>query len=184
MKTTYLIYKEVEGTRQLVIATQEEWNFILKENRRLPQEKRRYFVNDCIEDGDELDCMYIEVSASEHREWNSKNTVRQWKRKAGMPYHHLSLDAGIADSDIVSLHESIASDFDLEGIATNHLLFEELKQALRVWKPWAEELLELYLAGAKRSCTESLCNKYGLTDRAVRKRKKAFEKFVLKFLKK
>ena len=32
MKTTYLIYKQVNGTRQLVTATQEEWDAILKEN--------------------------------------------------------------------------------------------------------------------------------------------------------
>ena len=25
MKTTYLIYKQVDGVRQLVVATQEEW---------------------------------------------------------------------------------------------------------------------------------------------------------------
>ena len=34
MKTTYLIYKQVDGIRQLVVATQEEWDAILKENRR------------------------------------------------------------------------------------------------------------------------------------------------------
>jgi len=45
--------------------------------------------------------------------------------------------------------------------------------------PRAEELLELYLSGAKRSCTSSLCEKYRLSDRAVQKRKAAFEKFVL-----
>ena len=55
---------------------------------------------------------------------------------------------------------------------------------MRKWKRWAEELLELYLSGAKRSCTNSLCEKYRLSDRAIQKRKTAFEKFVLDFLKK
>lgn len=184
MKTTYLVYKQVDGTRQLVAATQEEWDAILKENRHLPLSERRRFMKDCIEDGDDLDCMYIEVSMQEHRDWNNRNSVRQRKRKIGTRYTHLSLDAGVADTDIESLHESVPSAFSLEKMAVDHILMEELKEALHKWRPWAEELLELYLSGAKRSCTDSLCKKYRLSDRAVRKRKEAFEKFVLDFLKK
>jgi len=184
MKTTYLVYKWVGGIQQLVVATQAEWDAILKENRRLPLLERRRFIKDCFEDGDELDCMYIEVSTSEHQDWNNKNSVRQRKRKIGMLYTHLSLDSGVLNTDSESLHESVPADFDLEGLATDHILIEELKAALRKWKPWAEELLELYLSGAKRSCTTGLCQKYQLSDRAVRKRKEAFEKFVLEFLKK
>ena len=52
MKFTYLVYKQVNGTRQLAAATQEEWDAILKKNRRLPLEQRRRFMKDCIEDGD------------------------------------------------------------------------------------------------------------------------------------
>ena len=184
MKTTYLVYKQIDGVRQLTIATQEEWDAILKENRLLPLSERRRFMKDCFEDGDELDCMYIEVSTSEHQDWNNKNSVRQRKRKIGMLYAHLSLDAGIPDTDIESLHERIPCDFNLERLVMDQVLIEELKQALRAWKPWAEELLELYLSGAKRSCTNSLRRKCQLTDRAVQKRKAAFEKFVLDFLKK
>lgn len=69
-------------------------------------------------------------------------------------------------------------------LGSDNLLIEELKAALRKWKPWAEELLELYLSGAKRSCTSGLCEKYKISDQAVQKRKAAFEKFVLDFLKK
>ena len=153
-------------------------------NRGLPAERRRYFIKDCFADGDELDCMYIEMTAVEYREWNSKNTVAQRKRKAGSIYSVLSLDAGVPEAGLESLHESVPSAFDLEGLATDHLLIEELKTALRKWKPWAEDLLELYLSGAKRSCTNGLCERYKLSDRAVQKRKAAFEKFVLDFLKK
>ena len=184
MKTTYLVYKQVNGVRQLVTATQEEWDAIMKGNRGLPMEQRRYFMKDCFEDGDELDCMYIETTAAEYREWNSKNTVTQQKRKAGSSYSFLSLDAGVPETGLESLHESVPSTFNLESLAIDHLLIDELKAALRKWKPWAEELLELYLSGAKRSCTNSLCEKYRLSDRAIQKRKTAFEKFVLDFLKK
>lgn len=75
MKITYLVYQQISGVKQLVAATQEEWNAILEENRRLPSEQRRRFIKDCFEDGNKLDCMYIEVSTTEHREWNSRNTV-------------------------------------------------------------------------------------------------------------
>ena len=86
---------------------------------------------DCFEDGNELDCMYIEVTAAEYREWNSKNTVTQQKRKAGSLYLHLSLDAGVPESGIESLHESVPADFSLEQLTTDHILMEELKAALR-----------------------------------------------------
>ena len=57
MKTTYLVYKQVDGVRQLTTATQEEWDAIMKGNRGLPVEQRRLFMKDCFEDGDELDCI-------------------------------------------------------------------------------------------------------------------------------
>ena len=184
MKFTYLVYKQVNGTRQLAAATQEEWDAILKENRRLPLERRRLFVKDCFEDGGELDCMYIEANAAEYREWNSKNTINQKKRKIGMSYTHQSLDAGVPDTDVETLHECVPSGFNLEGAVADQVLIEELKCALRAWQPWAEELMDLYMAGAKRSCTNDLCKKYRLSDRTVQRRKEAFEKFVLEFLKK
>lgn len=184
MKTTYLVYKQVNGTRQLVVATRDEWIAIIKENRGLPIEKRRCFMKDCFRDEDGLDCMYIEVSTAKYREWNSENTVREKKRKAGIGYTSLSLDAGVEDTEYDSLHECVPSGVDLERLALDKVLMGELKQALKAWKPWAEELLELYMSGAKRASSTRLCEKYQLCDRAVRKRKEAFEKFVLEFLKK
>ena len=94
----------------------------------------------------------------------------------------ISLDASNPGTELESLHESIPSGFEVEKITTDHLLMEELKAALRKWKPWAEELLDLYLSGAKRSSTTALCEKYHLSSRAVQKRKADFEKFVLNFL--
>lgn len=184
MKTTYLIYKQVDGVRQLTPATQEEWDAILKENRQLPLENRRRFMKDCFEDGDELDCMYIEVSTLEHRDWNNKNAVRQRKRKIGMLYTHLSMDARVSGTDVESLHESVPCDLNVESLVMDRVLMGELKQALQAWKPWAEELLELYLSGAKRSCTSSLCKKYKVSYRTIQRWKDAFEKFILDFLKK
>ena len=184
MKKTYLVYKHVNGINQLVVASQEEWDAILKENRKVPAEKRRRFIKDCVEDGDVLDCIYIEVPISEHQAWNSRNTILQRKRKVGALYKQVSFDAGVSETDIESLHESVPSNVDLEESAVDNILMEELREALRRWKPWAEDLLDLYLSGRKRLCTEDLCQKYGLSSRAIRKRKAAFEKFVLTFIEK
>lgn len=183
MKNTYLIYKQVNGTRQLVVATQDEWNAVLKENRGLPMEKRRLFEKSCIDDGTNLDCMYIEVSYAEYKKWHSTDEVSGRKRKASGAYPRLSLDAPVADSELDSMHETVPSSFDLEQIITDRILLGELHKALRAWKPWAPELLALYLEGKRRSCTAELCKKYAIGGRAVRYRKKQFEEFVKKFLK-
>ena len=135
MKTTYLVYKQVNGVLQLAAATQEEWDAILKENRQMPAEKRRRFIKDCFEDGDELDCMYIEVPISEHQAWNSRNTILQRKRKAGELYKQVSFDTGVPGTGIESLHECVPSHVDLEGSAVDHVLMEELRESLRRWKP-------------------------------------------------
>lgn len=178
MKTTYLIYKQVEGTRQLVAATQDEWNAILKENRGIPMENRRLFEKSCFEDGAELDCMYIEVSYVEYKKWHSADEVAGRKRKANRAYPRISLDGPVTDSELDSMHETIPSSFNLEQIAIDRVLLEELQNALRAWKPWGMELLAFYLEGKGRSCTAELCEKYGLKERAVRYRKEQFEKFV------
>ena len=183
MKTTYLIYKEINGSRQLVVATREEWDAILKANKKLPETEQRRFELSCIEEDGELDRMYIEITAEEHRAWNSKNTVSQRNRKEGAEYVHLSLDAPIQDVEVDSLYDTVASDFDLEGLASARVLMEELYQALQVWRPWAPELLTIYMHGGRRSCTALLCEKYGLKERAVQYRKERFEEFVKKFLK-
>lgn len=184
MKTTYLIYKQINGFRQLAVASQQEWDAILKENRQLPPAQRRCFMKDCIADGAELDCMYIEVSAEEHRKWNSNNTVRQRNRKAGMQYGKISLDTNASDADTDSLYECISTAFDLEQLVSDHVLMDELQEALRKLGPWTEELLKLYLTGEKHSCTKKLCDKYEFNIRTAQRRKSAFEKFILDFLKK
>lgn len=45
----------------LRVATKEEWNRIMAENRTLPREQRRFFIRDCIEDCEVIDSLYIEV---------------------------------------------------------------------------------------------------------------------------
>ena len=149
----------------------------------MPEEKQRRFELNCIDEEGELDRIYIEITTEEHRDWNSKNTVKQRKRKMETEFIQLSLDAPVLDSEVDSMHDTVASSFNLEALASDHVLIDELYKALQAWKPWAPEFLKIYLDGKGRSCTSILCKKYGLKERAVRYRKEQFKMFVKKFLK-
>ena len=72
MKTTYLVFENGIGSA-LCVASKEEWNRILQENRNLPRELRRFFVQDCFEDCGKMDCMYIEASREEYDKWHTEN---------------------------------------------------------------------------------------------------------------
>ena len=104
--------------------------------------------------------------------------------KAGAGYTLTSFDTGLLREELDSLHDYVPSVIDVEDIAIDRILIEEIRVALRGWKPWAEELLDFYLSGGKRCCTESLCKRYNLKERTIRKRKEEFNKFILDFLKK
>lgn len=78
MKNTYLLYKDANAKKkELVVATRKEWDAVLAANRKLPREQHRFFIKDCIADGGEMDCMYIEVSKSEYDKWQSKTSISE-----------------------------------------------------------------------------------------------------------
>ena len=59
--TTYLVNKrQSDGTVRLSVADHAEWLAVVKANRELPAEQRRYFIVDYIKDGTDLDCMVTE----------------------------------------------------------------------------------------------------------------------------
>ena len=78
--------------------------------------------------------------------------------------------------------EQLPDQTQLESMVCDSVLMEELKEALAAWRPWATDLLELYLNGQKRACTEVLSRKYGVSPQVIRKYKRQFEEFVKKFL--
>jgi len=184
-KTQYLIRKEQEdGSVGLVAATREEWNSIKEENKNLPKESRRYFILDCIQENDDLDLMYIEVPLQEYRVWRKNAKANERNRKAASKYDFLSMDAEIQEADVTSLHECIADpSASVEATAITNTLVSELRSKLRQWKPWAEEMLDLYLAGNRRSCTKSLAQKHDVSEQIIRERKREFEQFSRNFIK-
>lgn len=182
MKTTVLIYKEVNGCRKLVVATNKEWKAIREANQGLKMEARRLFEENRIYDNGRIDRMLIEVSYGEYMKWHREEAAKAKRCKGNFEYEVISLDAPVPDEEVTDSHEIVPSEYHLEEIVTDRVLMYELKQALEAWRPWAPELLDYYLRGEERTCTKVLCKKYCITDRAVQKRKKAFEAFVKNYL--
>ena len=182
MKTTYLIYKQVDGERRLVVATKKEWDDILAQNRLLPSDKRRHFILDCIEDGAELDRIYIEVSEQEQRVWFTSAKRKYRNRKASTAYEHLSLDAEIKSSEVSSLYDCVPASEKADQPLFDKTLLPDLEKALESWNPWAKDLLHLYLDGKRRSSTVWLAMHCGVSVQMARRYKQKFETFVKKFL--
>ena len=183
MKNTFLMNKiHEDGGAALCVVTAEEWLDAVKENRSLPPEQRRYFISDCIEEGDTFDRMIIEVPYSEYRRWNSRHTVSERSRRAKKEFLHLSLDAAVPGSPTLALSDCLADSGSMETAVLDAVLIDELKIRLTAWKPWAAELLAHYLAGRKKSCTAVMAEKYGVSEQVIRKYKRQFEAFVKKFL--
>ena len=175
MKNTFLVRKQNDnGEIVLTEVSAAEWFSILAETRKLPKEQHRYFIADCIEDGDEMDRMFIEVSREEHHRWNSKHTVSERNRKYGKEFIHLSLDDFLART-LVDTH-------CVEDDVASQILIMELKCALRLWKPWAMDLYDAYLAGRRKKCTAEIAQKYGVSPQTARSYKRQFEAFVINFL--
>lgn len=183
MKNTFLIRKQNEnGEIVLAEVSASEWFNILAENRKLPKEHRRYFIADCIEDGDEVDRMFIEVDREEHHRWNSRHTASERNRKHGKDFVHLSLDDFLAGTNQIYIADILTDSHCIEEDVTSQIRMTELENALRLWKPWAIDLYEAYLAGRKTKCTAEIAQKYGVSLQTARSYKRQFETFVKEFL--
>lgn len=130
MKTTYLIYKQINGTPQLVKATQEEWTAILKANEKLTPEQRRRFEMDCIEENGKMDRMYIEVNERDYRVWQTTNQKKYRNRKDGSLFETLSLDAKIESAEVSTLHDCVASPAKTDQPLFDKALLPDLEKAL------------------------------------------------------
>lgn len=125
--------------------------------------------------------MIIEVSYDEYRRWNSWHTISEHNRKEGKKYQHLSLDAVLNESDGIELLECVGGIEDIDAEAMDEILMKELKRQLAAWKPWATDMLEIYLAGNKGTCSAAMAAKYGVSEQVIRKYKRQFEEFIKNF---
>ena len=183
MKTTYLVNQvQPDGSVCLAEATAKEWYAITHENKNLPAEQQRYFISDYIVEDHTLDRMVIEVSADYYRQWHREHIAAERNRAFENKFQHISADAELFDDEVECVWDVIPTDALVEDTVCNRMLFQELEKRLAEWKPWANDLLRLYLQGERRTCTEILAQKYGVSSQAVRKYKRQFEEFLKKFL--
>lgn len=184
MKTTYLVNKEqADGSVYLTAVSSAEWLEVVESNKSLPADCRRYFILDYIAEDGDLDRMVIEAPADVYRDWHRGHMAERRHREHGKGLRRLSLDAPIpGKSDPIRLGESLASEEDLEEAVCSRMLMDELRKKLAAWKPWANELLDLYLLGQRRTCTAALAEKYGVSQQVIRKYKRQFEEYVKNFL--
>ena len=109
LKTTFLVRKIKDDAKSgLVRVSAAEWTKILKENKNLPTEQKRYFIIDCIDD----DRMYIEVSLEEHRDWNIRHTISERNRKFGEKFSFCSLEQDIIDHEGIMNVMTLGADTD------------------------------------------------------------------------
>ena len=183
MKVTYLVYEvSAAAGGKLRVATKEEWNRIMEQNRDLPREMRRFFTQDCIDDCGNLDCMYIETTKAEYDKWHSAHQVRYKKRKDAEGIVTLSGDISTQTED-GTLLDTMHDGINWEELMIDCIRMKELREALSTWRSWGVEMLDLYMAGMKMKASSVLSEKYGVTQKTIRERKHAFEAFVLNFLK-
>jgi len=89
--------------------------------------------------------MVIETSLADYREWDRGRPAEKRNRRAGQVIQQLSLDAPLHDSeDSGSLLNLITADSQVVSETCDIVLMDELKKALASWRPWANDLLELY----------------------------------------
>lgn len=184
MRNTFLVFNDPTNPGAgLRVAKPQEWDQILKKNKTLPREQRRFFITDSFEDCGEIDCMYIETTREEYNKWHSQKVESDRKRKLGDDYCISSLSEPVSDADgDMDLIDVIPNGFSTERSAVDCLIVSELREKLTVWNEWANELLDYYLAGQYSSCTKELVEKWHVSKAVVAKRKRQLNEFIKNFL--
>lgn len=179
----YLVKREKEnGEIYLDQASATEWAEILQNNRTCPRESRRYFIRDCIVEGEEIDSIFIEVSEEEYREWHRENEIKRRKRIQDEGVVVLSLNAKVDGGEGDELIDLLPGDDNTEEDVLMKTLLVELRCKLAAWKPWANELLSVSMTLPKDQVLSFIVNKDGVTIRTAQRRKAELENFVRKFL--
>lgn len=182
MKVTYLIRKiQPDGTFRLELGTKAELHEVMESNKGLPTDQRRYFISDYIADGRELDCIIMEVPIDMYRKHNREHMASERIRKANMSYIPVPFEGFIVGEENILIEDTLTNDYLLDEAVISNVFIEELRVALSAWKPWASEMLDIYLNGEKKCCTKLLAVKYHVSEQVIRKYKRQFEDFIKKY---
>lgn len=137
MKNTYLVKKQNDnGMFVLEEVSGTQWIEIVKRNKSLPKEQKRYFISDCIEESDGIDRMYIEVSYEEYKKWNVKNTILLKNREYKKKFTIVSFEEILFKNKDLLNKDSLTDKADVENEAIANINNKELIKALSEWQPW------------------------------------------------
>ena len=184
MKNTYLVKKQNDnGMFVLEEVSGTQWIEIVKRNKSLPKEQKRYFISDCIEESDGIDRMYIEVSYEEYKKWNVKNTISLKNREYKKKFTIVSFEEILFKNKDLLNKDSLTDKADVENEAIANINNKELIKALSEWQPWALDIYNAYISGRKTTCTREIANKYKVSLQTASSYKRKFKRFLKKFLK-
>ena len=178
----YVNQVQNDGTLLLTEVSYKTCIQIQQANRGFTGEDRRYFTDEYFEDFDTLYHRILEVTWEEYREWDAarQRTKRHERKWEETDYQFVSFyDSVCGDEDALTYEETLpnqSADTDRDGMMSAEL--DLLRQDLMVWKPWAGEMLDFYLAGQGRYCTGYFVRKYGRSERDVRYWKRNFKAHV------
>ena len=180
-KTVYLLKAVDSGESKLIEVSGKEWYGTVSANHSDPNAQQRYFICDTIIDGECKDRIFMEVTEAECKQWKLKQqSTRRWldgKKEVTI----LSLDSPTEEENI-TLEDTLKTDCRLDDFYITKVLLSELRKEVVKWKPWAGELLEMYLKGQKRASTAWLAEQRGVSVQMARRYRKDFEEIVKKFL--
>ena len=180
MKVTYLVFENGIGSA-LRVATKEEWDRIMEDNRGISTDKRRYFIKDCFEDGNTIDCLYYEASKADFDKWHAEKQRYYRRHESDKNIAILSLDISTCTED-GCISDILTDGVDWENKIIDSILIKELRVKLAGWRDWANELLNYYLTGEQMDATKILAKKHGVSEQIIRRRKRELEAFLKKFL--
>ena len=187
MKVTYLVFSNDNFDRTLRIASREEWSQIMKANREVSRDKKRYFIESMIEEGDERDLMYIETEKEAYDKWHSENQKYYRNKKAALrcsQFAWLSMDTCLEENESKSIVDCMSDGNDWESRVLDKVYVDEIRQRLKKWNDWAlpmfEYLLEFYRCngGDMEHPSRYICRTQNIKARTYRARKQRLEEYI------
>lgn len=184
METTYLFKeKKTDGSEGLRIGTRKEYEKAIQDGKTQPEGKRRYFIREKSLDPHKPDLLIIEVDRDAYRKWNRENIARCRNLKAARQIKKVSLTAAEQELDHNRIYERALCREDpmFEAVCTR-MLFEALCEYLRDWRPWALDMLAIYLDEGANVCAMRFADRYGVSVQTARKYIRQFEQRIRTFL--
>ena len=181
IRTKYLVRSNREENT-LIMVSGKEWYQIVTENKKLPEDQHRYFIRDVIIDNENSDRLIIEGSKEEYKAWRHDEQVARRNREYAQKYDFLPFDAPLEKIQDLFLSETLSDSMSAEDTFFANHVMEEILSSLDKWKPWATNLLQLYLKGERRSSTKWLAKHCEVSEQTARRYKREFERVLRELL--